>query len=105
MKIQTLMAVGIFLIGSSVSLAETLPVTHYDMMQDELWHGAETTPTPTTSLSGNVSVNDSSMDHYDVAQDELWHGAETASAPTTTPSSNTSVKHYDVMEDEFWHGS
>ncbi len=104
MKIQTMLAVGFFLVATSVALAETPAMNHYDVAQDEFWHGAETAPTPTSGLSKNGSGNDYSMDHYDVIQDEFWHGAETAPIQDARPSASASVNHYDVMQDEFWHG-
>ena len=109
MKIQTIMAASIFLVGSSVALANTPSVNHYDIMQDELWHGAETAPVMTYGPSEKTSVEDFSIDHYDVGQDEFWHGAETAPSPTASPSEQASenrysVDHFDVSQDEFWHG-
>ena len=105
MKIQTMLAVGFFLVGTSVALAETPAMNHFDRAQDELWHGAEAATSLTTSTAKQTPTNDYSVDHYDVMQDELWHGAETALTPSTSPSAKASVNHYDVMQDNFWHGS
>ncbi len=105
MKIQTMLAVGFFLVGTSVALADTPAMNHYDVVQDQLWHGTETAPSLSTGSAEQAPANDYSMDHYDVMQDELWHGAETAPIPSTSPSAKASVNHYDVMQDDFWHGS
>ena len=105
MKIQTMLAVGFFLVGTSVALADTPAMNHYDVVQDELWHGAETTTSLTTGSAEQTPTNEYSVDHYDVMQDELWHGAETTPIPSNSPSAKASVNHYDVMQDAFWHGS
>ncbi len=39
MKIQAIMAADIFLSQSSVAFANTPLMNHYDLMQDEFWHG------------------------------------------------------------------
>ncbi len=104
MKIQTMLAVGFFLVGTSVALADSPAMNHYDVMQDELWHGAETVPSLSTGSTEQTPANDYSVNHYDVMQDELWHGAATAPIQDASPSASVSVNHYDVMQDEFWHG-
>ena len=104
MKIPTIMTTGIFLIASSVAWADSSGMNHYDVMQDELWHGAETVLIPSANSSVESSVNDPSENHYDVMQDEFWHGAETAPRSTSNPTVEASVNHYDVTQDEFWHG-
>ncbi len=99
MKIFTTTLISLCLLGSSTALAAP---THYDVEQDEFWHGAEAVVShQTTSPADNVSVKP-----YDVEQDELWHGSDKAGPPTstTTASENMPIQHYDVEQDELWHG-
>ena len=42
MKIQTMLVVGGGVVGTSVALADTSAMNHFDVVQDELWHSAET---------------------------------------------------------------
>ena len=99
MKIVATTFISLCLLGSSVALADTQPVKHYDVTQDEFWHGGETAVTHTANSVENTSVN-----HYDVHQDEFWFGGETAVTHTANSVESTSVNHYDVTQDEFWHG-
>lgn len=39
MKIKRMMVAGIFPIRSSVAFADTPLMNHYDVTQDEFWHG------------------------------------------------------------------
>ena len=68
MKILTTALISLFLLESSVAFADP---NHYDVEQDEFWHGAETTAIHhTTSPSNKVSVKP-----YDVEQDEFGDSA------------------------------
>ncbi len=71
MKIITTTLISLCLLGSSAAFADR---NHYDVAQDEFWHGAETAPMPIASPSEKASASDDFVDHYDVAQDEFWHG-------------------------------